>query len=91
MFKKINWVAWLILIIYGIMDFTNLTFQDVVVAVFLSILIIIIQLLQSRYLKKSSSKVNLINNEGALNVGIHYDYKSTRGDKAMKKSKENTY
>ena len=24
-------------------------------------------------------------NEGALNMGIHYDYKSTRGDKAMKK------
>ena len=29
--------------------------------------------------------VNLINNEGALIMGIHYDYKSTRGDKAMKK------
>ena len=25
------------------------------------------------------------NNEGALVMGIHYDYKSTRGDKAMKK------
>ena len=24
-------------------------------------------------------------NEGALAMGIHYDYKSTRGDKAMKK------
>jgi hypothetical protein len=24
-------------------------------------------------------------NEGALIMGIHYDYKSTRGDKAMKK------
>ena len=30
-------------------------------------------------------EVNLRNNEGALNMGIHYDYKSTRGDKAMKK------
>ena len=60
-------------------------FQDVVVAVFLSILFIIIQLLQSRYLKKAAQEVNLINNEGALNMGIHYDYKSTRGDKAMKK------
>ena len=29
--------------------------------------------------------VNLTNNEGALVMGIHYDYKSTRGDKAMKK------
>jgi len=27
----------------------------------------------------------LINNEGAFKMGIHYDYKSTRGDKAMKK------
>ena len=26
-----------------------------------------------------------MNNEGALIMGIHYDYKSTRGDKAMKK------
>ncbi len=31
-------------------------FQDVLVAVFLSILFIIIQLLQSRYLQKSSSR-----------------------------------
>ena len=59
--------------------------QDVVVAVFLSILFIIIQLLQSRYLKKVLQEVNSIENEGALVMGIHYDYKSTRGDKAMKK------
>ena len=30
-------------------------------------------------------EVNLKINEGKLNMGIHYDYKSTRGDKAMKK------
>ena len=30
-------------------------------------------------------EVNSIDNEGALIMGIHYDYKSTRGDKAMKK------
>ena len=30
-------------------------------------------------------EVNSIENEGALVMGIHYDYKSTRGDKAMKK------
>ena len=30
-------------------------------------------------------EVNLRINEGTLNMGIHYDYKSTRGDKAMKK------
>ena len=27
----------------------------------------------------------MTDNEGALFMGIHYDYKSTRGDKAMKK------
>ena len=60
-------------------------FEDVMVAVFLSILFIIIQMLQSRYLKKAVQEVNSNNNEGALVMGIHYDYKSTRGDKAMKK------
>jgi len=30
-------------------------------------------------------EVSSIENEGALVMGIHYDYKSTRGDKAMKK------
>tara|TARA_B100000212_G_C27006871_1_gene377427 strand:- start:202 stop:468 length:267 start_codon:yes stop_codon:yes gene_type:complete len=35
--------------------------------------------------KKVIQEVNSINNEGALFMGIHYDYKSTRGDKAMKK------
>ena len=35
--------------------------------------------------KKVTQEVNLRINEGALNMGIHYDYKSTRGDKAMKK------
>ncbi len=30
-------------------------------------------------------EVNSIDNEGAQFMGIHYDYKSTRGDKAMKK------
>tara|TARA_B100002051_G_C16544376_1_gene539198 strand:- start:411 stop:677 length:267 start_codon:yes stop_codon:yes gene_type:complete len=35
--------------------------------------------------KKVIQEVNSINNEGVLFMGIHYDYKSTRGDKAMKK------
>ena len=35
--------------------------------------------------KKVVQEVNSTNNEGALIMGIHYDYKSTRGDKAMKK------
>ena len=59
--------------------------QDVLVAVILSILFIIIQRLQSRDLQKRAQEVNLEINEGTLIMGIHYDYKSTRGDKAMKK------
>ena len=57
MVKKINWTAWLILVILWNYGFPQATpFQDVIVAVFLSILFIIIQLVQSRYLKKSSSR-----------------------------------
>ena len=57
MIKKTNWIVWLILVIlwnYGFPEATPL--QDVLVAVFLSILFIIIQLLLSRYLQKSSSR-----------------------------------
>ena len=57
MIKKINWLAWLLLVIlwnYGFPEASAL--MDVVVAVFLSILFIIIQLLQSRYLQKSNSR-----------------------------------
>jgi len=56
MIKKINWIAWLGLVIlwnYGFPQAPPL--QDVAVAVFLSILFIIIQWLQSRYLKKNRS------------------------------------
>ena len=35
--------------------------------------------------KNRVQEVNLRINEGTLIMGIHYDYKSTRGDKAMKK------
>ena len=35
--------------------------------------------------KKLTQEVNLEIDEGVLVMGIHYDYKSTRGDKAMKK------
>jgi len=55
--KKINWAIWLVLVILWNYGFPQATpFQDVMVAVFLSILFIIIQLLQSRYLKKSGSR-----------------------------------
>ena len=80
--KKINWLIWLVCVILWNYGFPQASpFQDVLVAVILSILFIIIQLFQSRYLKKLTQEVNLIKNEGALFMGIHYDYKSTRGIK----------
>ena len=57
MLKKINWLIWLVLIILWNYGFPQAApFEDVAVAVFLSILFIIIQLLQSRYLNKSNSR-----------------------------------
>ena len=57
MLKKVKWLIWLILVILWNYGFPQASpFQDVLVAVFLSILFIIIQLLQSRYLKKSYSR-----------------------------------
>ena len=57
MIKKINWLIWLVLVILWNYGFPQATaFQDVIVAVFLSILFIIIQMFQSRHLKKSSSR-----------------------------------
>ena len=56
MFKKINWLAWLVLVILWNYGFPNATpLQDVIVAVFLSILFIIIQMFQSRGLQKRAS------------------------------------
>ena len=53
MLKKLNWILWLALVILWNYGFPEASpFQDVLVAVILSILFIIIQLLQSRYLKK---------------------------------------
>ncbi|MAC45183.1 MAG: hypothetical protein CMJ00_03430 [Pelagibacteraceae bacterium] len=55
--KKINWIAWLFLVILWNYGFPNATpFQDVLVAVILSVLLIIIQMLQSRGLQKTSSR-----------------------------------
>ena len=51
----------------------------------MSILFIIIKKLNQEACKIGAQEVNLEINEGTLNMGIHYDYKSTRGDKAMKK------
>ena len=56
-FNKINWFAWLVLVIlwnYGFPKATPL--QDVLVAVILSVLFIIIQKLQSRDLQNRSSR-----------------------------------
>ena len=55
--KKVNWTAWLILVILWNFGFPNATpLQDVLVAVILSILFIIIQNLQSRDLQNRSSR-----------------------------------
>jgi len=57
MIKKINWIVWVLLVILWNYGFPNATpFQDVLIAVFLSILFIIIQLLLSRYLQKSGAR-----------------------------------
>tara|TARA_B100000035_G_C21013064_1_gene560536 strand:- start:359 stop:547 length:189 start_codon:yes stop_codon:yes gene_type:complete len=55
--KKINWFIWLIFIILWNYGFPNATpLQDVLVAVFLSILFIIIKMYQSRDLQNRSSR-----------------------------------
>ena len=57
MFNKINWFAWLVLVIlwnYGYPKASPL--QDVLVAVILSVLFMIIKKLQSRDLQKRSSR-----------------------------------
>jgi hypothetical protein len=67
MIKKINWLAWLVLVILWNYGFPNATpLQDVLVAVILSILFIIIKKLQSRDLQKRAQEVNLRINEGRL-------------------------
>jgi hypothetical protein len=55
--KKINWLAWLVLVIIWNYGYPNATpLQDVLVAVILSILFIIIKKLQSRGLQNRSSR-----------------------------------
>tara|TARA_B100000674_G_C37448466_1_gene737160 strand:+ start:359 stop:547 length:189 start_codon:yes stop_codon:yes gene_type:complete len=55
--QKINWIVWLFLVILWNYGFPNASpFQDVLVAVILSVLFIIIQRLQSRGLQKTSSR-----------------------------------
>ena len=55
--QKINWLAWLFLVILWNYGFPNASeFQDVLVAVILSVLLIIIQMFQSRGLQKTSSR-----------------------------------
>ena len=57
MLKKVNWFIWLSLVILWNYGFPQATpIQDVLVAVILSILFIIIQMFQSRYLKKNNSR-----------------------------------
>jgi len=55
MTEKLNWLIWLILVILWNFGFPEASaFQDVVVAVILSLLFIIIKLMRSRHLHKSN-------------------------------------
>ena len=57
MLNKINWFAWLVLVILWNYGFPKATpIQDVLVAVILSVLFIIIQKLQSRDLQNRGSR-----------------------------------
>ena len=57
MFERFNWIVWLILVILWNYGFPNASpLQDVVVAVILSLLFIIIELIRSRYLHKTNSR-----------------------------------
>tara|TARA_Y100001958_G_scaffold147255_1_gene127746 strand:+ start:215 stop:406 length:192 start_codon:yes stop_codon:yes gene_type:complete len=57
MIEKINWFAWLILVILWNYGFPEASpFLDVFVAVILSLLFIIIKLMRSRYLHKINSR-----------------------------------
>ena len=57
MFNKINWFAWLVLVILWNYGFPKATpIQDVLVTVILPVLFIIIQKLQSRDLQNRSSR-----------------------------------
>ncbi len=57
MIEKFNWLAWLILVILWNYGFPEATpFQDVFVAVILSLLFIIIKFMRSRYLHKINSR-----------------------------------
>ena len=57
MVEKLNWLVWLILVILWNFGFPEATpFQDVIVAVILSLLFIIIKLMRSRYLNKTNSR-----------------------------------
>ncbi len=57
MFEKLNWFIWLILVILWNYVFPDATpFQDVIVAVILSLLFIIIKLMRLRYLHTTNSR-----------------------------------
>ncbi len=57
MVEKFNWFIWLILVILWNYGFPEATpFQDVIVAVILSLLFIIIKFMRLRYLHKTNSR-----------------------------------
>ncbi|MBA1339244.1 MAG: hypothetical protein FD550_000359 [Pelagibacterales bacterium] len=57
MIEQLKWLAWLILVILWNFGFPEATpFQDVIVAVILSLLFIIFKLKRLRYLHKTNSR-----------------------------------
>ncbi len=57
MVEKINWIIWFVLVILWNYGFPEATpFQDVLVAVILSLFFIIIKFMRSRYLHKTNSR-----------------------------------
>ena len=83
---KINWSTWLILVILWNFGFQMLRhYKNVLVAVFCRFYLQLLISYNQEACKKGAQEVNSETNEGTLIMGIHYDYKSTRGDKAMKK------
>ncbi len=57
MTEKLSWLAWLILVIFWNYGFPEASpLQDVIVAVFLSLLFIIMKFIASRYLHNMNSR-----------------------------------
>ena len=83
--QKINWLCWFVLVIlWNCFSKCNSTSRCISCRNFVDIIYNYSEA-QSRDLQNRGSRSKFKINEGTFDMGIHYDYKSTRGDKAMKK------